>query len=266
MNGLNNHNNDNRAGLSARWRNSSLAAIKPSPPSTRALYVQEAPIFFGLSLAACGEVAALAQENIFRRGEPIFRSGGPVRAVMVAATGRVKLTHLNTKGKEVILRVDGDGDILDILTTPGTGSLRLHRYSALALETTRVLWWTPRLFEDLESKFPVICTNGLEILAERLLLAEVSFLDLATLPVAPRLARLLLRLLDGRKVKRAGDARIELTNDQLASMIGTTVFSVSRLLASWEKQGILHTHRKVVEVENLIALQGEAETLHEHGE
>jgi hypothetical protein len=44
--------------------------------------------------------------------------------------------------------------------------------------------------------------------------------------------------------------RIDLSQEELAQMIGTTVFSVCRILCTWEQRAIIQTKRKAVLVRN----------------
>lgn len=88
-------------------------------------------------------------------------------------------------------------------------------------------------------------------MADRLQQLEERFRELATEQVAPRLARMLVRLLQhvGRPMESA--VRVDLSRDELAQMTGTTLFTVSRLLSQWEERGIVRTTRGAVMVQDL---------------
>jgi CRP-like cAMP-binding protein len=47
---------------------------------------------------------------------------------------------------------------------------------------------------------------------------------------------------------------IGLSREELAQLTGTTLFTVSRLLSQWEKQGIISSRREAVVVCNVQAL------------
>ena len=219
--------------------------------SNRAAFLQSSPLFRGLTLAECGEIGSMAREVCFDRREMVFREGDPVSSVSVLASGRAKITQLSRSGGEVILRVKSSGEVLGGLgMSPGAPQF----LTAQTLEPCVVLLWESRKFEILEDRFPALRRNTVWIFAERLRTLEEQFLDLATEHVAPRLARMLVRLSSGDPTLAI---RIDLSREELAQMTGTTLFTVSRLLCDWEERGIIETQRKAVvirDARSLIAL------------
>ncbi|HYL13631.1 MAG TPA: Crp/Fnr family transcriptional regulator [Terriglobales bacterium] len=213
------------------------------PRSTRISCIQQAQLFRGLSLAECAEVASAAQERCFSRGQTIFREGDAMRSVLVLVAGRVKLTQLSRLGSEIIFRVGETGGVLDGL---GLSANSVRRLTAVALGQCRVLAWDARSFAALEGRFPAVRRNAVAILAERLRALEERFLELATEQVAPRLARMLVRLLEPCVRGSQSINRVELSQEELAQMVGTTPFTISRLFSGWEKRGVLRTRREAV--------------------
>ena len=130
---------------------------------------------------------------------------------------------------------------------------------AQCLGQCQLLTWEARNFAALEEQIPVVRRNALAILAERLYSLEERFVELATERVAPRLARMLMRLLEQGSRSSQGIYRIDLSHEDLAQMIGTTLFTVSRLFSDWEEQGVVQTQRKAVVVLNPTGLAALAE-------
>ena len=82
---------------------------------------------------------------------------------------------------------------------------------------------------------------------------EGRFQELATERIPQRLAKILLRLiLQGRGSVRA--SLIDLTGEDLAQIVGTTQFTVSRLLCDWAAKGIIQPERSAILVENFPGL------------
>jgi CRP-like cAMP-binding protein len=79
--------------------------------------------------------------------------------------------------------------------------------------------------------------------------------------VAQRLARTLLRL--GKQIgERDGDGSVRLeriTQQEIAEIAGTTLYTVSRTLAEWEAQGLVETGRQRLRVRDAASLQGIAD-------
>ncbi len=213
--------------------------------------IQLSPLFRGLSVPECAEIAKRAREARFDRRQTIFREGDPVRSVTVLASGRVKVTQLSRSGAEVILRVKGIGEVLGGL---GAQPSVPHFLTAQTLEPCTVLVWEARKFELLEDQFPALRRNTVRIFAERLRILEERFLEMATEQVAPRLARMLVRLLEQTPYSEQFAVRIDLSREELAQMTGTTLFTVSRLLCDWEQRGMIQTQRKAVVVRNRASL------------
>ncbi|PYY08849.1 MAG: hypothetical protein DMG69_13270 [Acidobacteria bacterium] len=232
--------------------------LTPAPLSARTLpldprvsCIQESRLFRGLSLAECAEVASRAQERRFTKGQTIFREGGPAQLVFVLVAGRVKMSRLSRFGAEVIFRVEESGDVLGGLALSPDSR---HRSTAQCLGQCQVLAWEARNFSALEERIPIVRRNAVVILGERLHLLEERFVELATERVAPRLARMLLRLLEQGRRGTQGIYRIDLSHEELAQMVGTTLFTVSRLFSDWEEHGVVQSQRKAVVVLNPRAL------------
>jgi CRP/FNR family transcriptional regulator, nitrogen oxide reductase regulator len=210
--------------------------------------VKTAPLFRGLSESESHEIATAAQELPFSHRETIFRQDDPVRFVYVVASGTVKVTQLSEGGKEVILRVDRRGSLIDDLT----GALQVYASSAHAIHSCSVLAWDVAVFEDCVERFPVMHRNTTRIMLGRLRMLEERFCDVTTQRVPQRLARLLIHLA-GQSTQGALDP-ISLSREELSQMTGTTLFTVSRLLSLWAELDILTVDRKAVVIEDLAHL------------
>jgi CRP-like cAMP-binding protein len=216
--------------------------------SNRAAFLQSSSLFRGLTLAECADIGSMAREIRYERREMVFREGDPVSSVSVLASGRAKITQVSRSGGEVILRVKSSGEVLGGLGMP-PGAFQF--LTAQTLEPCMVLLWESRKFEILEDRFPALRRNTVRIFAERLRTLEEQFLELATEQVAPRLARMLVRLASGDGTLAI---RIDLSREEMAQMTGTTLFTVSRLLCDWEERGIIETQRKAVVIRDTRSL------------
>jgi CRP/FNR family transcriptional regulator, nitrogen oxide reductase regulator len=215
------------------------------PRHTRISFIQETRLFRGLSLPECADVASVAQQRRFTKGQIIFREGAPAQLVLVLVAGRVKMSQISRFGTEVIFRVEEAGDVLGGL---GPSPNSRHRSTAQCLEPCHVLAWEMGKFSALEERIPLVRRNAMVVLVERLYSLEERFLELATERVAPRLAKMLLRLLEQGGRATEGHYRIDLSHEELAQMVGTTLFTVSRLFSDWEERGVVQSQRRAVVV------------------
>ena len=74
--------------------------------------------------------------------------------------------------------------------------------------------------------------------------------ELATQAVEQRVAACLLRMVNqsGRRVEGGIEIAFPITRANIADMTGATLHTVSRLLAAWEKEGIVASARRRVTV------------------
>jgi CRP-like cAMP-binding protein len=101
------------------------------------------------------------------------------------------------------------------------------------------------------------------LLAGRLQELQDRYRELATERVERRVARALLRLArqTGRKVENGVLIDFPLTREDLAEMTGTTLYTVSRILSGWEKEGLIETGRQRVLIRSPHGLVAIAEDL-----
>ncbi|MBI3475233.1 MAG: Crp/Fnr family transcriptional regulator [Acidobacteria bacterium] len=200
-------------------------------------------------------MASAARERLFGAKSALFREGEDVKSVFLIASGWVKTSQLSRSGKEVILRVDGRGEVIDGI---GAGYLAVHAFTAETMDDCYLLTWDAKTYLSFVKRFPSLQINASRVLAERLHKLEARFRDLAAEPVKQRLARLLLSLYE-QSVGATHDLHIALSCEELAQMTGTTLFTVSRLLSDWQEQEIICRERRTVVVENPAMLSAIAE-------
>jgi CRP-like cAMP-binding protein len=219
------------------------AAYIPTPLDA----LQDRPLFRGIPADEWATLISLAQQKCLARKEVIFQQGDPFQSGLIVTTGWTKISRVNRSGKEVILRIEGPGEIVAMRS----GLEIVHSYTAQSLDACTTLIWSGR-FRDLAERFPVLQFNSAKLLSERLRILEEQFEELATQRVPQRLARLLIRL----EQQRGGCSHLPIcfSCEELAQMAGTTLFTVSRLLTEWAERAIIEPNRKAVVIEDLPAL------------
>jgi CRP-like cAMP-binding protein len=213
----------------------------------RPYYVEQAPLFRGLTRSQCAEVVAASYERRVARKQCFFGEGEPAEEICVLGAGRLKMTQVTAGGQQIILRLTGPGEVFG-----GLGAVKgaAHPATAEALEPSHALIWPRPGFEALAERMPVLQRNALRIVSERLRNLEQRYRELATERVGQRLARALLRLVGQMGRPSEGSVLVSLTRDELAQLIGTTQFTVSRLLCEWESLGLVTPRREGVLVDD----------------
>lgn len=217
----------------------------------RAEYIQRLSIFANLSLADCRTIVSAAHEREYLRRQTIFVEGAPCRQVLLLISGCVKTTQLGPTGCEVILRLNGPGELIGAVETYlGNNNL----VTARVTQATTALVWEGAAFEAVSDRFPILRRNTARLLGFRLQELEERFREISTQKVAPRLSQQLIRLSNQLRPHTQGVLEIGLSREELAQLTGTTLFTVSRLLCQWERQGIVSTRREAVVVRDIQAL------------
>ncbi len=239
--------------LEKEMASSNLAAIKPigashpkeSNVAERVVLMCASALFAGLTPKECWEIASCASARKFARDELLFMQGQPVRNLVLIQTGSVKLTQLSPNGNEVILWMNGERDVVGVhVEAPGCS----HTCSARAMEQCRALTWEYSRLQNVLAEHPQIRKNINHILASRLQELEERFREVATEKVAKRLALTLLRLLKHVGKEGREGVQVSLSREELAQMVGTTLFTISRILSKWSEEGLVVPRREAVVV------------------
>lgn len=215
-------------------------------------------LFQGFTAGEAENILDRGAPRNLRRGEILFREGEPANALYVVESGRIKVTQLTSEGQQVIMRYLAPGDAFAAVALFDGNT---YPVTAQAPERTRVREWPREVLPDLVRDHPRFEANLLRIVSShtREMLSRVR--ELATEPVARRLARALLRLAQqiGR-LEPAGPVLIErIAQQDLAEITGTSVYTVSRTLAEWQDLKIVETGRQRLWIHDLQGLSGIAE-------
>jgi len=238
---------------------------RPTMPTSREfterlVFLSSSPLFRALAVQACAEISANARSCTFSPGQVLFMQGERVRSIMVLMSGRVKETQLSADGSEVLIRFTCRGDGVNM---QGDSASLEHTCSARATTKCVVLIWELRMFERFLARIPQLRMNINQTLASRVHELEERFLEIATENVECRLQFLLIRL-----ARQIGDShqlgtQIALRREELAQMIGTSVFTVSRLLSAWSARGLVVPRRESIIIRDVFRLSCETLSVHE---
>ena len=211
-------------------------------------------MFANIPPADYREIVSAGRESQFPRRVTIFLEGDRVRHVVLLTSGSAKVMRLGQNGTEVILRLAGPGDVVEITGFPAQCR---HCSTAQALSASTALIWEASAFHALADRFPALCRNITKVAAQRLQELEERYREISTETVATRLSHQLVRLFNqlGRRVNGNGTLEINLSREELAQMTGTTLFTVSRVLSEWKERGLLTVGRECVSVHNIHALR-----------
>lgn len=200
--------------------------------------LSEVEFFRGVSPAELDAILRLADLNSFEAEEYLFFQGDPADVFYIVVDGRVKLTQVNEEGVQVILNYPGPGEAFGIVAV-----LREMAFpvTAQTVEPTRLLAWNDDQLKAMILDYPQLGLNAIRILSKFIVEFQERIKELSTERVEQRVARTLLRLAGAEGLDDSGALAIEfrLTRQDIAEMSGATLFTISRILSAWEREGLL---------------------------
>jgi len=213
------------------------------------------PFFGGLDPVALERLAATMRSRRFRRGEVIFHIGDPGDALFVIVSGEVKISLPSETGDEAILATLRDGDVFGELALLD-GAPRSA--SATAISPTEAVVLPRERFRELIATEAGVRDALLASIAGELRRLTMHVEELHFLDITGRLAAQLVRLArEGGTVGSDGAIRLRtnLTQGDLAAMVGCTRQSVNKLLGQFTDAGLLRLERDAIIVTDLDGLR-----------
>jgi len=186
-------------------------------------------------------------------GEFLFHEGNSAKSCYFVLEGRLKLIKLHGKGKETIIRYIGPGELAAVMAV-----FRDSKYpvSAEAVGNTKVVFWNRKSILTLIHEYPSLAVNILKIAFDRLDDIQRRYQELCSEQVDQRIARSLLRIMNqsGKKTEKGIAIDFPLSRQEIAEYTGTTLYTVSRVLSTWEKKGWVKSKREHITVTDPHAL------------
>jgi len=209
--------------------------------------VKEVPFFSLLTEEELNLIDEIAAEKEFKKGEYIFFEGESGDKFFIIKDGQVKLTKMIKNGDEQILNIFSNNDIIAEIVAFDKGN---YPASAVTMTDTGVIIFDQSELENLILKHPSIGVKLLREMSGRLRRAQQNVRDLALKDSSARVAGLLIFLAEkyGKKKKNKVVLDISLTQQELASMIGSSRETVSRVLGKFENEGLIKTSRKKINI------------------
>jgi CRP-like cAMP-binding protein len=209
-----------------------------------------------LPLSDLALLMANKSEQIYKKGEIIFREGAFPDGIFYIKSGKIKKYKLDKDGKEQIIYVANTGELFGYHAI-----LSEDRYpdSAGALEESKIAFIPKEDFLETLNQSEVLSRRLLKTLSHEFAVLANSLTMFAQKSVRERLALQLIVIREKYKVNfHAGmPVEINMSRDDLASLVGTARENVVRVLSEFKEAGILETKgRKIIvhDVNKLIAI------------
>lgn len=180
----------------------------------------------------------------FKKGELIFKEKSPAKHITYIRDGFVKLSKKGIGGKEYILSISKKGAYLGIQNLDG--ERQSNYFSASAITDTEVCFIDIHIFDQLLKRNGVFASQVISYIFND----EMNYFDRLMNNVQQqlpgRLANTLLYFY--HQVYNQNPFTLNLTKVELASLIGTSRESVTRLLKEFQTDGIIETDKNQVQI------------------
>ncbi len=193
-------------------------------------------------------VLSIARRRTFARGEVVFHEHDPADSLHLIARGRVAVRITTPLGDTALLALRGPGEAFgELALVSGPEALRSATVEALEPVETHAVY--RREFDALRREHPQVGEVLVALLADAVRRTNGLLLDAY---YAPADTRVLRRLAELAAAAPAGDVR--LTQEDLASLAGTSRATVNRVLRAAQRRGTVELARSRVRVADPAAL------------
>jgi len=207
---------------------------------------REDRLFCNLPPAAVQRLSAITFASSYPEGATLFVEGQTGRGVFILCSGRVKLSTSSIDGKTLIIRLSEPGEVLGL---PSTVTGTPYELTAEVVEPTQANFVSRQDFLDFLREYGDVALRVAQQLGATYHRAVSGMRTIGLSHSAgEKLARFVLDLFaDHNSEKGVVKAKLTLTHEEIAQIIGTSRETVTRTFADFKKKNLL-----IVKGSNLI--------------
>lgn len=222
----------------------------------RLKHIQKAAIISWLKDDELAKLARRSEILFCKRNSTLFSVDEQGKNIYLVKQGKVKLAKTSASGHEIILDILGPGELFGELSLVDEN---ISFYSAVAVDDLQVYVIPRSIFKILLQSHPDLALKVLKLACMRRHELEMRLEDLIFQPLANRLALTLLWQVRRHGVQEIdGSISLQLTQNDLAHLVGASRESVADRLAKFKKAGLLRTAYRAIQ---LIDTEGLMQTL-----
>ena len=224
----------------------------PSPPAGSGRLsavdndvVRNAPLFAALDDEAAGALMESMTTSHLERGDILFREGDQGDRLYVIGEGKIKLGRTSVDGRENLLAILGPGEMFGELSLFDPGP---RTATATAIAETQLIGLGHEDLNSFLSGRQAVAAKLLAALARRLRRTNETLADLVFTDVPGRVAKALLDLSTrfGRPAEDGILVAHDLTQEELAQLVGASRETVNKALADFATRGWLKLEARAV--------------------
>ena len=200
-------------------------------------------IFQGVDPEAAEALAKEMETIEARKGEIVFNEGEPGDSLYIVLSGKLKVGRRAADGRQNLIAVMGPSDMVGELSLFDPGP---RTATATAVVDTRLARLRKQALRPWLTNRPEIAEQLLRVLARRLRRTNDALADLIFTDVPGRVAKNLLQMAGRFGTRDGGVLRVthDLTQEELAQLVGASRETVNKALADFASRGWLRLDGK----------------------
>ncbi len=223
------------------------------PPRCEECQVRGACLFSDLENCHLEKISDAKNINYYKKGSVIFHENNYPLGLYGLYQGKAKMYKTSEMGKEHILRLAKEGDVLGYRALI---SSEKYEVSAMALEDCHICFVPKNLFLETLKHSPKLTDKVLNILTNDLRVAEEKIADLAQKTVKERVAETILLLKNFYGLEKDEKTiNVNLSREDLANLVGTATETLIRSLSEFKKNKVIELKGKKIVMLNFKLLK-----------
>jgi CRP/FNR family transcriptional regulator, polysaccharide utilization system transcription regulator len=212
-------------------------------------------VFCSLTNVQSAEMSAEKNCSMYKKGQIIFNEGNRPAGMFCINKGKIKLFQTGEEGKEQILRLAKEGDIL------GYRSLisgETYSSSASVMEDATICFIPKSTFFNFLQTNSELSSNMMQLLSHDLRDAESRVTALAQKPVRERMAETILMLNEFYGTDSDGSINAVVSREDIANIVGTATETTIRILSDFKSEKLIELVGKKIKIINRLGLLKDA--------
>lgn len=204
-------------------------------------------IFCTLTSAQVSEMTAEKNCSLYKKGQVIFNEGNRPGGMYCINKGKIKLYQTGEEGKEQILRLAKEGDILGYRSL-----ISGEPYSATAsvIEDATICFIPKSTFLSFLQTNSDLSSKMMQVLSHDLKDAENRLTALAQKPVRERVAEALLMLNEFYGTDKDDLINAVVSREDIANIVGTATETTIRILSDFKSEKLIEPVGRKIKIIN----------------
>jgi CRP-like cAMP-binding protein len=221
--------------------------------SEKLWYLKNCKLFEQLATEELQAIEASSRARSFGRNNPVYLPADESSSVFLLASGRVKICHLTSEGKQSILAFIDPGELFGELALIEPGPRDEY---AEAVEASTVVMISGEVVQRTMASHPQLSLGITKMIGLRRRRIEQRLKNLLFLSNRERLTHLLLELAEqyGATNSDGIHLRIQLSHQDLANVIGSTRETVTVVLGELQNESLITLGRRKIVIRDLARL------------